>query len=168
VLLAGLFVLNAGAYSIQKIGRARALQDARALRVESFQSGRDVTIGELVGHKPVLLVFWTTWCAYCGQELKDGTGLVEKLAEGPVPTEVLFVNVREHRLNVEADRDIRPVLDRVVLDPSGTLVDAFGVTGFPANVLVSEQGEKIWTLMGLQENIAATVRSSLSPGASSQ
>jgi thiol-disulfide isomerase/thioredoxin len=163
-ILVVLFLMQVAAHLVYRASLAKSADDVHALKVEDYRSGKTVSIGEFVGDRPALLVFWTTWCAYCREELKSGAGLVKELSATPAPVAVVFVNVREHRLAVGADPGLESIADRIVLDGSGQLADALGATGFPAYALLDRRGRRVWTHVGLEPDIQRKVAASLASG----
>ncbi len=153
LLLAGCFALHLAAWWVQTGVRHAVESGAYPLRVDLLSSGRASSLGEIARGRPMLVVFWTTWCAYCAEELRQGAGLVEQLRARPVPAEVLFVNVGEPRSVVARWTAAVEVADRIALDAPGTTARALGVRGFPTYVLIDEQGRPIWRREGLGEAI---------------
>lgn len=99
--------------------------------------GREVTLGGLRG-RPVLLVFGTTWCPYCREEIPR---IKEVYAKGRAKNlEVLNIYINE------ADRKVGDFAARyalpypVLLDRDGTVAERYQVRGVPMIVLVDGQG----------------------------
>jgi peroxiredoxin len=100
--------------------------------------GQDVNLSSL-RDRPVLLVFATTWCPYCKEEIprikeiyKQGRG--KKL-------EVLNIYVNETDSKV-ADFAARYTLPyRVLLDKDGRVAEQYQVRGVPTLVLLDGQGK---------------------------
>jgi peroxiredoxin len=100
--------------------------------------GKPVTLNQFLGKKPVLLVFWATWCPECRAAIPS----INALHAGPVgrKVQILGLDFRESREKVAAavrERDIRyPVL----LDEKGKVARAYGVVGIPTFVLIGRDG----------------------------
>jgi cytochrome c biogenesis protein CcmG/thiol:disulfide interchange protein DsbE len=100
--------------------------------------GQEVNLGSL-RNRPVLLVFATTWCPYCKEEIprikeiyKQGRG--KKL-------EVLNIYVNETDSKV-ADFAARYALPYpVLLDKDGKVAEHYQVRGVPTLVLLDGQGK---------------------------
>jgi len=144
-----LVTLHVVALTIQVVREDRLGKNPLGLRVERLVSGRTETLARIADGRPLLLVFWTTWCEYCAEELEGGAGLVERLSAGSAPVGVLFVNVREHDSAVANYPTIVGLKSRIGLDRTGEVARALGVRGYPSRVLLGSEGEVLWTAEGL-------------------
>ena len=131
------------------------------LRLTRLADGSSGSLRELARGRPLLLVFWTTWCTYCSPELERGVALAAELAAGATPVELLLVNVREPAPVVELDPQVKMVRSRVVLDESGVLASQLGVRGYPAYGLIDPQGRLLWLRHGLEVDVVSEVRATL-------
>jgi peroxiredoxin len=99
-------------------------------------AGRDVATSSLVG-RPLVLNLWYSTCGPCRRELADFAAVDADLAGS-----VRFVGVNplddaSTMTSFAAERDVRYEL---LSDPASTLVDALGVTAFPATIFVAADG----------------------------
>lgn len=101
--------------------------------------GESLRLSDLRG-RPVMVNFWATWCVSCLTELPLLRDLQARLG-GPTAFEVVAVNTGE-RVD-----DVLPFLEqldapafRVVMDPSATVADAYGVYGLPLTVFIDAEG----------------------------
>jgi thiol-disulfide isomerase/thioredoxin len=154
LILTGLFAVHLLAHLVQVAGRDDLAGGVERVRVQRLASGRAATLGGIARGRPLLLVFWTSWCAYCVKELESGAGLAERLSAGPAPSEVLFVNVREHPEIVASIPAAAAVTERIVLDTDGRLARALGVRAYPTYVLLDSRGQRLWFHEGFDEAIA--------------
>ena len=53
------------ALGIQVIREDNLTENPLGLRVERLASGRLESLAQIAGERPLLVVFWTTWCEYC-------------------------------------------------------------------------------------------------------
>jgi thiol-disulfide isomerase/thioredoxin len=153
LVLVALATLHGVALTIQVVRDERLDSNPLGLEVERLVSGRREALARIAGGRPLLIVFWTTWCEYCAEELEGGAGLVERLSTGSVPARVLFVNVREHASTVASYPAIEGLTGRIGLDRTGQVARAFGVRGYPSRVLLGSDGEVLWTSEGLGDAI---------------
>jgi peroxiredoxin len=82
--------------------------------------GQPVSLSRFLGKKPVLLVFWATWCPEC---------------EAASP-----------RINALHDAAVksRGIRYPVLLDEHGEAARAFGVVGIPTYVLIGRNGTVVY------------------------
>ena len=156
VILA-LFAMHAVALGVQVHRENALVENPLALRVQRLASGKFESLGQIARGRPLLVIFWTTWCQYCAEELGRGAGLAERLGARPAPVEVFFLNVREHASTVSGHPAIEAVSDRIGLDPNGRVARALGVRGYPSWVLLGSRGEVLWFGEGLGGSIEREV-----------
>ncbi len=100
--------------------------------------GQPVTLGPFLGKKPVLLVFWATWCPECKAAIPE----INALITGPLKEtlQVFGLDFRESREKVERAVTSRAIRYPVLLDEHGQAARAYGVVGIPTYVLINREG----------------------------
>jgi peroxiredoxin len=98
--------------------------------------GTDVSTSSLVG-TPLVLNLWYSTCAPCRRELADFAAVDAELA-GAV--RFVGVNPLDDASTMTSFAGERGVRYELLSDPSSALVDALGVTAFPATVFVAADG----------------------------
>jgi peroxiredoxin len=100
------------------------------------------TLSDYRDKQPVLLLFWTTWCPFCRQELRVLNGMYSALAADGV--EVLSVNVGETPTTVENFVQDYSLAYRVLLDRDNRVAGLYGLIGVPTYILVNKEGEVVF------------------------
>jgi peroxiredoxin len=100
--------------------------------------GRKVTLGPFLGKKPVLLVFWATWCPECKAAIPE----INALTTGPLAEklQIFGIDFRESREKVAQAVKSRGIRYPVLLDERGQAARAYGVVGIPTYVLIGREG----------------------------
>jgi peroxiredoxin len=104
--------------------------------------GRPVALNQFIGKKPVLLVFWATWCPECKAAIPE----INAMATGPLSAklQVLGLDFRESREKVSAAVKARDIRYPVLLDKKGQVARAYGVVGIPTYVLIGRDGKVVY------------------------
>jgi peroxiredoxin len=102
--------------------------------------GEAVALQDYVGEQPLLLVFWTTWCPYCKDEVPEIEELVSEY--GSEGLAVLGINPswndsRSRAVSfVEKHQPSYPM----AYDENGKVSERFSIRGVPTLVLVDREG----------------------------
>lgn len=99
--------------------------------------GRKFTLSDQRG-KPVLLVFGTTWCSACREEIPHLKDIYARYADRGLT--IVNINVRESREKVSRYADKNQLPYRLLLDENGTVSEMYGIRGVPALILLDEAG----------------------------
>ncbi|OGF45428.1 MAG: hypothetical protein A2452_02300 [Candidatus Firestonebacteria bacterium RIFOXYC2_FULL_39_67] len=105
-------------------------------------NGKDVSLNEFKDKKTVLLVFWTTWCVYCRQEIPELIKLKEQYKDNNL--EIFGVNIQETPAKVKSFTDKNKTNYSILLDDKGEVARAYEVQGIPANVLIDKKGNVVY------------------------
>ncbi len=90
------------------------------------------------GDKPVLLLFWTTWCPYCRNALKQlNTDYATLTGQG---LQVFPVNIGENQAKVSAFVKNNSLTFPVLLDENSAVAGNYGVMGIPTYILLDKKG----------------------------
>jgi len=100
-----------------------------------------VSLADYLGKKPVVLVFWTSWCPYCRQQLKQ---LNEKLAElTKKGIQILAINVGEPKGKVTDFVKSYSLNLKILLDESGDVADTYELRGVPTYFVINTSGQVV-------------------------
>lgn len=116
--------------------------ETKGLQLEEL-SGQKVNIGSFTADnaKPMLLLFWTSWCPFCMNELKTLNRRQQQIGDAAV---LFAVNAGESKGIVERVVRSNKLEIRMLLDQKMEAVDAYGVVGVPTFVLVDTQGKVVF------------------------
>lgn len=105
--------------------------------------GHVVTLKEL-RDKTVLIVFWSTWCSRCADEL---TFLRDTFGKRPDVT-VLLVNQDSEKMvpreRIAELRDRLSLSFPIIVDSGLMLWDKFGINALPTSVVVGKDGRVVY------------------------
>lgn len=100
--------------------------------------GQEVSLGDLQG-RPVLLVFGTTWCPYCREEIPRIKEIYWQGREKKLEVLNIYVNESESKVADFAAKYALPY--PVLLDKDGSVAERYQVRGVPTLVLLDRQGK---------------------------
>lgn len=108
--------------------------------------GDKISLSDFQGKKPVLLVFWATWCDFCAKELED---LKDFTAEHQKEIQVMAISSGESKEIIEDYIQEENVNFLMVLDEKREIWNQYLVRGTPSHFLISNQREIVTLRPGL-------------------
>ena len=88
--------------------------------------------------KPVLLIFGTTWCPACRDEIPHLKDIYARYATRGLI--IVNIDVRESRDKVSRYADKNGLPYRSLLDENGAVSEMYGILGVPSLILLDEAG----------------------------
>jgi thiol-disulfide isomerase/thioredoxin len=125
-----------GGGAVSQLGNIKVGEPAPEFAARDLED-REVTSAELRGRKVVLLDFWATWCGPCRMAMPSLETLQKEFKDR---VEILSVNLREEREQVQRFIQKKGYTFRVVLDVDGSISDKFGVRAIPTMVVIDRSG----------------------------
>ncbi len=126
--------------------QADEMPKAPDINLES-PTGESVFLSALTGEKPVLLVFWASWCTICKEEIPRLSKLNRETFK------VVAVNEEESAWKTKRYVSMNKIDYQVALDTDGSVAKAFQVPGVPSCVILSKSGQIVYKGIGLPEDI---------------
>ncbi|MBI5576729.1 MAG: TlpA family protein disulfide reductase [Deltaproteobacteria bacterium] len=114
--------------------------DGPAFTLKSAAGGT-VSLGQFAGKKPVLLVFWATWCPHCNEAAPSINDMHMRLSGR---LEILAVDFMESAEKVKGFIRKKNVSYTVLLDRDGKVARLYGVRGIPTYVLLDRNGRIVY------------------------
>jgi cytochrome c biogenesis protein CcmG, thiol:disulfide interchange protein DsbE len=147
--LLGLFVWKLATESSGGVRAAVTRGDtpmAPAFTLPDLVDGSDVTSASLFEGKVVVLNFWASWCAPCREEAP----LLEAAWQQHRDDGVVVVGIDARDLRTDGRSFVREfgITYPNVYDGPGSIVDAYGVTGFPETYFLDRQGRIVHLITG--------------------
>ncbi len=133
-----IFLFITGLLFCGKVALAEDIDNGMDFKLKSLDNGM-IAISDFRDKKPVLVVFWTTWCPYCVKQLiflRDNQQDYKNI-------ELLAINAGE------SEDKVRPFIKRskfqykVFLDKDNSVTGYFGIIGLPTYILIDKQGEVV-------------------------
>jgi thiol-disulfide isomerase/thioredoxin len=134
---------------------------ARGSAVQPIQlpdlDGRTVDLGSVIGHRPVLLEFWATWCTNCAA-LEPRMRAAYQRHGSQVEFVVVAVGVNQTPASVKRHVARRALpANRVLWDGNGAAVRAFQTPATSYVVVLDRQGKVAYTGIGPDQDLEAAL-----------
>ena len=116
---------------------AAPLEGRTAPDIESiYIDGTDFELTKLRG-KPVMLVFWASWCGPCRKEIPEVSAIVSGYGE---KLHVVSINAGEDPATAARGVQTFGITWPVVLDPSGKIQGSYDVQAIPLVLILDADG----------------------------
>jgi peroxiredoxin len=149
-----LAIVTLAIFTIFITWRAKALETKLARRVEQSEmvgrrapdfsleslNGQKVSLADFRGKKMVVVSFWASWCGPCRMEMPALRDYYKKNQEHWDDFEVVAIDTNDERSEAATFALSERLPFPVVLDPSGTISDLYGVQAIPAMFIVGKDG----------------------------
>lgn len=157
-----LFLLIIGSGELQ----AKPLQLAE--QYEVFD-GNPIDLRQVVGHKPVYIKFWATWCLDCRKELPGLQQTYERYRD-KISIYAVNLNINETDDYIRRLKQKNNLTIPIVMDSNGSIASNFQFYGTPFHALINAQGEVVYTTYKddetLQQQLQLLAASQKAPGSS--
>jgi len=122
-------------------GLNRSLPQVEGIEAPDFKlpdlEGQSFRLSNARGN-PVLLIFSTTWCAYCRSELPHLREIHDRYS--PRGLRVVQIFIQESRQKVSSFARQYHLPYRVLLDERGEVAETYSVRGVPDLILLDQNG----------------------------
>jgi len=115
-------------------------------------AGDKITLGDYIGKKPVLLVFWASWCPLCRSAVPRLNSI-----SSAAKMQVIAVNVEENRRKASSFISQYGAAYPVVLDSDGKATTAFQIPGVPAYVIIDTAGRIVYRGESFPDSMVSTL-----------
>ena len=116
--------------------------------------GEKVELSTITAEKPVLLIFWATWCPTCVEEIPTLNEWHQKYKN----LAIFGINVQESNERVKVFKKKKKMLYPILLDGEGEVAGQFGLVGIPAAILLAKGGKIIYFGFSLPQNIEQIIK----------
>lgn len=132
---------------------ALALNQGNALQPFSARDmdGKTIDLAAVIGNKPIMLIFWASWCPNCKTEVPKVNALVKKFqSKGMV---FIGINVGHN----DSEKKARRFMDKtnmnypVIFDKKGKITRQYGIRGVPTILVSDKNGTVVFKNYGVPE-----------------
>jgi peroxiredoxin len=124
-------------------------------QVENFTlrdlQGNTVSLSDSLKEKPVMLVFFATWCPSCNAEIPR----LNRLHETEKNLRIIAVDVNESDQAVASFAQSRGIRYTVLLDSDGSVARKWGIVGIPTNFVIDRSGTVVFKDYVIPEDLAS-------------
>jgi thiol-disulfide isomerase/thioredoxin len=120
---------------------ASALQLDKEYRVFD---GKPVNLQKVIGHQPVYIKFWATWCLECRQELPSLQKTYEQY-KSKIAIYAVNLNINETDEFIRALKEKNKLTLPIVMDNNGSIASNFQFYGTPFHALLNAKGELVYS-----------------------
>jgi thiol-disulfide isomerase/thioredoxin len=148
-------IFTAAALGAQESGIAVGKR-APAAAVQTLD-GKTVNLASYVGHGPVLMEFWATWCPNC-RELEPSLLAEQKKYASRVRFVGVAVSVNQSPAKVKAYVAKHGIRHDIVFDTNGNAAEAYDVPATSYVVVLNAKGDVVYTGLGGTQDLEAAIK----------
>ena len=111
-------------------------------------SGNKTALSDFKNKKPVLLVFWATWCGYCAKELPNLKGFAQ---DHQKEIQVIAVSSGESKETIKKYIQEKDINFLMLLDENRKIWNQYLVRGTPSHFLIDSSGK----IAGIRPGLAS-------------
>ncbi len=113
--------------------------------------GKTIDLAAVIGTKPVMLIFWASWCPNCKTEVPKVNALVKKYQGKGM--EFIGINVGHNDSEGKARRfmDKTGMTYPVIFDNKGKISRQYGIQGVPTILVADKKGVIVFKNYGVPE-----------------
>jgi thiol-disulfide isomerase/thioredoxin len=115
--------------------------------------GAIVSLGNIIGRKPVLIQFWATWCPLCNQ-LQPQMQAARRRHGDALEIIYVAVGVNQNPRSIRRHLESHPLQGRMLFDARGRATRAFRAPTTSYVVALDASGRVVYTGVGGDQNIA--------------
>lgn len=143
LLILGLMV-SAGRGGCSSSSKSVSFIKAPDFTLDLFGEGaqKQLTLSEFSSSRPVLLVFWASWCPSCVSEIKLLNAWQKK--NSALGVKVLGVNLEDTPSKIRKVQERFPMDYDTVMDRDGAVAERYRVDSLPTLVLLAKGGEILY------------------------
>ncbi len=108
--------------------------------------GNKIALSNFRGKKPVLLIFWATWCGYCAKEKEDLKTFTRKHQN---EIQVLAVDSGESKQTIKDYIQEKDINFLILIDEQRKIWNQYLVRGTPSHFLIDKDGKIITMRPGI-------------------
>jgi cytochrome c biogenesis protein CcmG/thiol:disulfide interchange protein DsbE len=123
--------------------------------LKDVASGKEVSLSDYKG-RPVVLVFWATWCGYCEREMSALKSTYKSYQDAGLV--ILAINAGDSASDVRSYRKSHGLTFPVLLDPKRKTLGLYKVSAFPTNVFIDTSGRTVYTVVGMMDSAGLSSR----------
>lgn len=128
--------------------------------------GDPINLKKVMGHKPVYLKFWATWCLDCRRELPDLQKTYEHFQD-KIAIYAVNLNINETDEYINQLKQKYNLTIPIVMDNNGSIASNFQFYGTPFHALINAQGDVVYTSYkddaALQQQLQQLARAVVKP-----
>lgn len=123
--------------------------------LKEVTSGNQVSLSDYAG-RPVVLVFWTTWCPYCEREMSVLKSTYNAYQDAGLV--ILAINEADSASDVRSYRKSHSLDFPVLLDPKRKAGGLYKVASYPMHVFINRSGQAVYTVKGMLDSAGLNSR----------
>lgn len=145
-----LFLLAITAGPAWSVGVGDAAPD---FRLETLD-GKQVSLADYKGKKPLMILFWSTWCPACKEEVPQVNRIAADFSHKGLEVLAVNVGVNDSAAKTKVYRDKYQLNYPVAFDHGSKVSRAFGVFGTPTVLITDRKGIVRYLGSEVPENLA--------------
>lgn len=160
-----LAVLAAGVLLAQAPPAAKAAGVYPGQTVPDFSlppvgGGKAMSLSAFKG-KPVVVVFWATWCGPCRNEIPALKELYQRYTAKGVQVITVTLDSRQSQEDVIRFKQAKELPYLILWDKENKVTDAWEVEGIPTNLVIDKKGVVAYRGHGLDQELVAALEATL-------